>query len=46
MYATAEMFTNSSSSRSEPPTQHFKNKFRKVDVLLIDDIHFLQGKDS
>lgn len=27
-------------------TQQFKNKFRKVNVLLIDDIHFLSGKSS
>lgn len=47
MYVTAEMFTNEFiESIGSLRTQHFKNKFRKVDVLLIDDIHFLQGKDS
>ena len=47
MYVTAEMFTNEFiESIGSQRTQHFKNKFRKVDVLLIDDIHFLQGKDS
>ncbi|MGE4583086.1 MAG: chromosomal replication initiator protein DnaA [Sphaerochaeta sp.] len=47
MYVTAEMFTNEFiESIGAQKTQHFKNKFRKVDVLLIDDIHFLQGKDS
>ncbi|NBK21143.1 MAG: chromosomal replication initiator protein DnaA [Spirochaetia bacterium] len=47
MYVTAEMFTNEFiESIGSQKTQHFKNKFRKVDVLLIDDIHFLQGKDS
>ncbi|MFA5447521.1 MAG: chromosomal replication initiator protein DnaA [Sphaerochaeta sp.] len=47
MYVTAEMFTNEFiESIGTQKTQHFKNKFRKVDVLLIDDIHFLQGKDS
>jgi len=47
MYVTAEMFTNEFiESIGAQRTQHFKNKFRKVDVLLIDDIHFLQGKDS
>jgi chromosomal replication initiator protein len=24
----------------------FRNKYRKIDVLLIDDVHFLQGKES
>ena len=28
------------------PTQPFKQKYRSVDVLLIDDIHFIAGKDS
>ncbi|AEV29715.1 chromosomal replication initiator protein DnaA [Sphaerochaeta pleomorpha str. Grapes] len=47
MYVTAEMFTNEFiESIGAQRTQGFKNKFRKVDVLLIDDIHFLQGKDS
>lgn len=47
VYVTAEMFTNEFiESIGSQKTQHFKNKFRKVDVLLIDDIHFLQGKDS
>jgi chromosomal replication initiator protein len=47
MYVTAEMFTNEFiESIGAQRTQSFKNKFRKVDVLLIDDIHFLQGKDS
>lgn len=47
MYVTAEMFTNEFiESIGSQKTQGFKNKFRKVDVLLIDDIHFLQGKDS
>jgi len=47
MYVTAEMFTNEFiESIGSQKTQQFKNKFRKVDVLLIDDIHFLQGKDS
>ena len=27
-------------------TQPFKQKYRSVDVLLIDDIHFIAGKDS
>ena len=47
MYVTAETFTNEFiESIGNQKTQQFKNKFRNVDVLLIDDIHFLQGKDS
>ena len=47
VYVTAEMFTNEFiQAISEKKTNSFKNKYRKVDVLLIDDIHFLQGKDS
>lgn len=44
-YITAETFINEfiHSIRSETQS-HFKNKYRKVDVLLIDDIHDLQNK--
>lgn len=47
VYVTAEEFTNEfiQSIPNNKITQ-FKNKYRKVDVLLIDDIHFLQGKES
>ena len=45
VYITAETFVNEfiQSIRSETQSQ-FKNKYRKVDVLLIDDIHDLQNK--
>lgn len=26
--------------------EHFRNKYRKCDVLLIDDIQFLSGKSK
>jgi chromosomal replication initiator protein len=46
-YVTAEDFTNEFiQSIPDGKTHHFKNKYRKVDVLLIDDIHFLQGKNQ
>lgn len=42
---TAEEFTNEFiQSIHDKSTQAFKNKYRFVDVLLIDDIHFLQNK--
>jgi chromosomal replication initiator protein DnaA len=42
---TAEEFTNEfiQSIQNKSP-QHFKNKYRYADILLIDDIHFLQKK--
>jgi chromosomal replication initiator protein len=44
-YVTAEEFTNEFIfSIMEKGTHKFKNKYRKVDILLIDDIHFLPGK--
>ncbi|MFA7117582.1 MAG: chromosomal replication initiator protein DnaA [Sphaerochaetaceae bacterium] len=47
VYITAEAFTNEFiEALGSKKTQQFKNKFRKVDVLLIDDIHFLQNKDQ
>jgi len=44
-YVTAETFTNEFIlSIGQQKTHQFKNKYRSVDVLLIDDIHFLPGK--
>ncbi len=46
-YVTAEAFTNEFiQAIGDKKIQPFKNKYRKVDILLIDDIHFLQGKES
>lgn len=45
IYITAESFTNEFiQSLNDNKTQSFKNKYRYVDVLLIDDIHFLEKK--
>lgn len=45
IYVTAENFTNEFiESIREQTTQKFKAKYRTADVLLIDDIHFLQKK--
>lgn len=44
-YLTAENFTNEfTSSIRDNSTEKFKSKYRNLDVLLLDDIHFLQGK--
>ncbi len=45
VYITAETFINEFIQSIKTETQsQFKNKYRKVDVLLIDDIHDLQNK--
>ena len=47
VYVTAENFTNEYiQSLNDKNPQTFKNKYRKVSVLLIDDIHFLQKKEG
>lgn len=47
VYVTAETFTNEFIQAIRDKNNHkFKNKYRNVDVLLIDDIHFLQNKDQ
>jgi chromosomal replication initiator protein len=44
-YVTAETFTNEFILSIKENTSHrFKNKYRSVDMLLIDDVHFLSGK--
>jgi chromosomal replication initiator protein len=45
VYVTAETFTNEFIlSIKENSSHRFKNKYRSVDMLLIDDVHFLPGK--
>jgi chromosomal replication initiator protein len=46
-YCSSEQFTNSlinSLKRDKMP--QFREKYRKIDALLIDDIQFIAGKDS
>lgn len=44
---TGEDFTNDIvEGIRNKTTQNFRNKFRKLDVLLIDDIQFIAGKDA
>lgn len=45
-YVTSEKFTNDIIyAIREEKTAHFKNKYRSMDILLIDDIQFLAGKE-
>ena len=46
LYVTSEEFTNQliNSIRTND-AENFRNKYRKVDVLLIDDIQFISGKE-
>jgi chromosomal replication initiator protein len=48
LYMSSEAFTNEMIDvlRRGMPTQDFRNKYRTVDVLLIDDIQFMRGKDG
>ena len=47
MYVTAEQFTNEFiSAIRERRSEDFRNKYRSVDVLLIDDIQFIAGKEQ
>lgn len=47
VYLTSEKFTNEFiNSIRDNKTVHFRNKYRNVDVLLIDDIQFLAGKEQ
>jgi chromosomal replication initiator protein len=46
-YVTVETFANEFILSIQKKTGHqFKNKYRLVDVLLIDDIQFLEGKEG
>ena len=46
-YVTLETFTNDFiNSLRDDSIEGFKNKYRSIDVLLIDDIQFLQKKEQ
>ena len=44
---SAEQFTNEFvSALHEKNTEEFRNKYRNIGMLLIDDIHFISGKEQ
>ena len=47
IYVTIEQFMNDFTfSLKNKSMEHLRNKYRKCDVLLIDDIQFLSGKEQ
>lgn len=47
LYTTSERFTNDYiESISNRTTSYFRQKYRGSQVLLVDDVHFLAGKES
>lgn len=47
LYASCEQFTNELiSAIKNNTTEEFKIKYRKIDVLLVDDIQFITDKDT
>ena len=47
MYVSSEAFTNELvTAIQEKSTEKFRNKYRKVDVLLFDDVQFISGKPA
>ena len=46
MYVTSEKFTNEFiNAIKDNKNEEFRNKYRNIDILLIDDIQFIAGKE-
>ncbi len=47
LYVTSELFTNEliGAIRTQS-TEEFRAKYRTIDVLLLDDVHFIAGKEQ
>jgi chromosomal replication initiator protein len=47
LYTTSEKFTNEIINAIRfQKTEEFRSKYRQIDILLIDDIQFIAGKES
>src|SRR5699024_12879350 len=47
IYLSSEKFTNEFiNSIMDNKADYFRNKYRNVDILLVDDIQFLAGKEQ
>lgn len=47
LYVTSEQFTNEMINSIQRKTnEQFRNKYRKVDLLLVDDIQFIANKEG
>lgn len=47
LYVTSEQFTNDMiTCIREKNMEEFRNQYREVDVLLVDDVQFIEGKDG
>ena len=46
LYTSSEKFTNEINSIQNKTTEAFRQKYRNIDCLIIDDIQFLKGKEQ
>ncbi len=47
LYVSSEKFTNELiRSIRQQSTEEFRNRYRSIDILMIDDIQFIAGKES
>jgi chromosomal replication initiator protein len=47
LFVSAEQFTNDFiNAIREQSTEEFRSKYRSVDMLLMDDVHFISGKEQ